>query len=107
MLFLKIKIFSQREENIFSKKCGNFYGLAPEKAFNYGISFRQGFYINNREGDITIDYYVTDFDNQVVVDWETQGKVSFYNLEGKSYAKSLQVDLEYEFSDNLFNKIYL
>ena len=81
--------------------------LAPEKAFNYGISFRQGFYINNREGDITIDYYVTDFDNQVVVDWETQGKVSFYNLEGKSYAKSLQVDLEYEFSDNLFNKIYL
>ena len=46
---------------------------------------------------------MTDFDNQVVVDWETQGKV-FYNLEGKSYAKSLQVDLEYEFSDNLFIK---
>ena len=47
---------------------------------------------------------MTDFDNQVVVDWETQGKVSFYNLEGKSYAKSLQVDLEYEFSDNLYLK---
>lgn len=97
-------IFATGREIFLPKNVGNFYGLAPEKAFNYGISFRQGFYINNREGDITIDYYVTDFDNQVVVDWETQGKVSFYNLEGKSYAKSLQVDLEYEFSDNLFIK---
>ena len=97
-------IFATGREIFLPKNAGNFYGLAPEKAFNYGISFRQGFYINNREGDITIDYYVTDFDNQVVVDWETQGKVSFYNLEGKSYAKSLQVDLEYEFSDNLFIK---
>ena len=97
-------IFATGREIFLPKNVGNFYGLAPEKAFNYGISFRQGFYINNREGDITIDYYVTDFDNQVVVDWETQGKVSFYNLEGKSYAKSLQVDLEYEFSDNLYLK---
>lgn len=97
-------IFATGREIFLPKNFGNFYGLAPEKAFNYGISFRQGFYINNREGDVTIDYYVTDFDNQVVVDWETQGKVSFYNLEGKSYAKSLQVDLEYEFSDNLYLK---
>ena len=97
-------IFATGREIFLPKNVGNFYGLSPEKAFNYGISFRQGFYINNREGDITIDYYVTDFDNQVVVDWETQGKVSFYNLEGKSYAKSLQVDLEYEFSDNLYLK---
>ena len=97
-------IFATGREIFLPKNVGNFYGLSPEKAFNYGISFRQGFYINNRVGDITIDYYVTDFDNQVVVDWETQGKVSFYNLEGKSYAKSLQVDLEYEFSDNLYLK---
>ena len=78
--------------------------MDPEKAINYGLSFRQGFYINNREGDITFDYYVTDFDNQVIVDWETQGKLSFYNLNGKSYAKSFQVDLEYEISDNVLLK---
>ena len=71
---------------------------------NYGLSFRQGFYINNREGDITFDYYVTDFENQVIVDWETQGKLSFYNLNGKSYAKSFQVDFEYEISDNILLK---
>ena len=62
------------------------------------------FYINNREGDITFDYYATDFENQVIVDWETQGKLSFYNLNGKSYAKSFQVDLEYESSDNVLLK---
>ena len=75
-----------------------------KKLFNYGLSFRQGFFINNREGDITFDYYVTDFDNQVVVDWETQGELSFYNLNGKSFSKSLQIDLEYQLIDNVLIK---
>jgi hypothetical protein len=78
--------------------------LDPEKALNYGLSSRQGFYINKREGDITIDCYVTDFENQVIVEWETQGKLSFYNINGKSYAKSFQVDFEYEISDNILLK---
>ena len=97
-------IFATGREIFLPKNVGKFYGLAPEKAFNYGVSFRQGFDINNRQGDVTIDYYVTDFDNQVVVDWEVQGEVSFYNLKGNSYAKSLQVDLEYEFNDNFYLK---
>ena len=97
-------IFATGRKLFFPNENELYYGLKPEKAVNYGFSFRQGFYINNREGDITIDYYVTDFDNQVVVDWETQGQVSFYNLEGKSYAKSLQIDLEYQFSDNFLMK---
>ena len=97
-------VFATGRELVIPKSSGKFYGLDPEKAINYGLSFRQGFYINNREGDITFDYYVTDFDNQVIVDWETQGKLSFYNLNGKSYAKSFQVDFEYEISDNILLK---
>jgi len=104
-------IFSENQ-NIFAtgrdiqilNKSGKFYGLDSEKAINYGFSFRQGFFINNREGDITFDYYVTDFKNQVVVDWETQGELSFYNLNGKSFAKSLQIDFEYQISDNVLIK---
>jgi len=104
-------IFSENQ-NIFAtgrdiqilNKSGKFYGLDSEKAINYGFSFRQGFFINNREGDITLDYYVTDFKNQVVVDWETQGELSFYNLNGKSFAKSLQIDFEYQISDNVLIK---
>ena len=67
-------IFATGRKLFFPNENELYYGLEPEKAVNYGFSFRQGFYINNREGDITIDYYVTDFDNQVVVDWETQDK---------------------------------
>ena len=101
-------IFSENQE-IFStgrtinliNKNGNFYGLNPEKALNYGLSFRQGFNLNNQDGDITIDYYVTDFDNQIVVDWEKQGELSFYNLDGKSYAKSFQIEVDYSISNNI------
>jgi len=97
-------VFATGREIKILNNSGKFYGLEPEKAFNYGISFRQGFFINNREADITFDYYVTDFDNQVVVDWETQGEFSFYNLDGESFAKSLQVDFEYEINDNILLK---
>ena len=75
---------------------GNVYGLEPEDAWNYGVSFLQGFTFLNKKGDISLDYYITDFRNQVVVDWENPQEVSFYNLEGDSSAKSFQVELNYE-----------
>ena len=95
------EIFSTGREIKIKNENGNFYGLTPEKALNYGLSFRQGFNLNNQDGDITIDYYVTDFENQIVVDWEKQGQLSFYNLEGKSYAKSFQIELDYSISNNI------
>lgn len=75
---------------------GSVYGLEPEDAWNYGVSFLQGFTFLNKKGDISLDYYITDFRNQVVVDWENPQEVSFYNLEGDSSAKSFQVELNYE-----------
>ena len=94
-------LFSTGRKIFIDNNNGNFYGLESEKASNYGISFRQGFFLNNQDGDITIDYYVTDFENQVVVDWEKQGELHFYNLEGKSFAKSFQIELDYQISNNL------
>ena len=72
------------------------YGLNPEIAYNYGTSFRQGFYLFDHKADITVDLYRTDFKNQVVVDWEEASKISFYNLKGDSYATSFQVLLNLE-----------
>tara|TARA_B110000438_G_C15713607_1_gene606481 strand:+ start:1 stop:1020 length:1020 start_codon:yes stop_codon:yes gene_type:complete len=87
---------SGRNIKILAKTAsGKFYGLNPEKAWNYGISFRQGFALNNQEGDVTIDYYITDFQNQIIVDFEKQGELQFYNLEGKSFAKSFQIEIDY------------
>lgn len=77
------------------------YGLDPEDAWNYGASFIQGFNLFGRTGNITLDYYVTNFKNQVVVDWENPLEVSFYNLEGKSLAKSFQFEINYEALKNL------
>jgi len=80
---------------------GSVYGLDPEDAWNYGVSFIQGFSFWQRPGNITLDFYRTDFRNQVVVDWENPDEISFYNLDGKSYANSLQLELNHEILANL------
>lgn len=77
------------------------YGLNPEKSWNYGLSYRRIFNLFSRVGDLTIDYYETHFQNQVVVDWENYREISFYNLDGKSHSKSLQVSLDYALWENL------
>ena len=57
--------------------------------------FLQGFQLFGRKADIALDYYVTDFQNQVVVDYETPTELNFYNLDGDSFARSLQVEFNY------------
>lgn len=80
---------------------GNIYGLNPEIAWNYGVSYLQKFNLFNKKGDITFDFYRTDFSNQVVVDWENPQVVSFYNLNGQSIANNFQLELNYELAKNL------
>lgn len=76
---------------------GKIYGLDPEIAWNYGVSFMQGFTFLGKEAEVVFDVYRTDFTNQAVVDvFASPQAVSFYNLDGKSYANSLQVELNYE-----------
>ncbi len=76
------------------------YGLNPEIAWNYGISYLQGFNLFGRKADVAIDFYRTDFQNQVVIDWENPDAVNFYNLEGESYANSMQIELNYDVFEN-------
>ena len=80
---------------------GDIYGLDPEIAWNYGVSFLQGFNLFERPGNVTLDFYRTDFENQIVVDWEDATEVSFYNLDGKSVANGLQLELNYELFKNV------
>ena len=85
---------SSRQINV-SNSGGKNYGLDPEIAWNYGVSYLQGFNLFGRAADITLDYYSTNFKNQVVVDWENPFEVNFYNLKGKSYANSFQFEFNY------------
>lgn len=76
---------------------GKIYGLNPEIAWNYGLSFNQKFVLFNRSGDFGFDFFRTDFQNQVVVDlYQGPQQVVFYNLNGKSFANSLQIEFNYE-----------
>ncbi|WP_165748184.1 TonB-dependent receptor [Cellulophaga sp. Z1A5H] len=80
---------------------GEIYGLDPEDAWNYGVSFLQGFTFLDRPGNFSVDFYRTDFKNQIVVDWENPREISFYNLDGKSSASSFQVELGHRILPNL------
>jgi outer membrane receptor for ferrienterochelin and colicin len=70
-----------------------FYNLNPEIAWNYGFSIIQKFKFFGKDADFSADFYRTDFQNQVVVDLDASTQqVQFYNLSGKSFANSLQLD---------------
>lgn len=71
---------------------------AQERAWNYGISIVQKFPVGgNRKGTFTVDFFRTDFQNQVVVDVDRNPEaVYIYNLQGPSYSNSFQADLVIE-----------
>jgi outer membrane receptor for ferrienterochelin and colicin len=92
---------SSRTFNILDSK-GKIYGLNPEIAWNYGLSFAQKFSLFGKNADIGFDFYRTDFQNQAVVDvMQSAQQVLFYNLKGKSIANSLQLEFNYEIVEHL------
>ncbi|WP_201978769.1 TonB-dependent receptor [Hymenobacter rubidus] len=73
--------------------------LQPEKAWNLGGSATQYFTVLKRPATFVLDYYDTEFQNQVVADMYTSpGVVEIDNLaaNGRSYARSLQAELQLE-----------
>lgn len=76
---------------------GDIYGLEPEIAWNYGISLQQEFRLFGRKSSLVADLFRTDFENQVVLDLDNSPQtILFYNLDGKSYANSLQVQWDFQ-----------
>jgi outer membrane receptor protein involved in Fe transport len=95
------QLFSSARQINIDEVGGNVYGLNPEIAWNYGVSYLQKFNVFGKKGDITFDFYQTSFQNQVVVDWENPQAVSFYDLDGNSIANSFQVEVNYELAKKL------
>lgn len=70
---------------------GDIYGLRPEIAWNYGVSLQQEFKIFGKKSTIVADFFRTDFQDQVLVDLDrSPQQLTFYNLDGKSFANSFQ-----------------
>jgi outer membrane receptor for ferrienterochelin and colicin len=96
------QLFASSRAISISENNGKVYGLNPEIAWNFGVSYLQGFQLFEKNADITVDFYSTQFTNQVVVDVdESPQQVLFYDLDGSSYANNLQVQFNYEPATNL------
>ena len=76
---------------------GDIYGLEPEVAWNYGISLQQDFKVFNRKSTVLADFFRTDFTDQVILDLDQSPQtILFYNLDGKSYANSFQIQWDFQ-----------
>ena len=76
-----------------------FVGEKPqmEEAWNYGINVTKGIDIGWREIVINADFYRTDFVNQIVLDRDADAhEIRIYNLDGKSYSNSAQIEVSCE-----------
>lgn len=81
-----------------SRKMNIADNLDQEEAWNTGVNL--AFYIPLFGKELTLngEWYYTNFLKQVVVDMDSDPHaVSFYNLDGKSYSNSFQVEATYPF----------
>jgi hypothetical protein len=73
------------------------YGLNPEIAWNGGLNLTQHFFINYKEMTWAFDFYRSQFEDQLIVDYDQSAReVHFNNLDGESFANSFQVQMDYE-----------
>jgi outer membrane receptor for ferrienterochelin and colicin len=69
----------------------------PEVAWNYGISLTHKFKIARQNATLVMDFFRTDFQNQIVTDLDQSAQeVHLYNLKGQSYSNSFQTEFNYE-----------
>jgi len=71
--------------------------LKQEEAWNYGISLSRRITVLSKPLTLTGELYRTDFVNQVIVDMDQDpSKAIFYNLDGKSYANNMQIEMNWQ-----------
>ena len=74
--------------------------LKQEEAWNFGTTATLDIDIFEKCLIINLEYYYTNFENQVVTDLDSDvHKVHFYNLDGLSYSHTFQIDATYPFFD--------
>jgi len=68
--------------------------IIPEISWNAGFSIVQRFNLFKRKSSITIDYYHTKFENQLIADRdENPDLIVFKNLSNSSYSNAIQAEL--------------
>ena len=81
-----------------SRKMNIAADLDQEEAWNTGVNLSSYIPLFGKELALNGEWYYTDFRKQVVVDMDSDPHaVSFYNLDGRSYSNSFQVEATYPF----------
>ncbi|MBD5261301.1 MAG: TonB-dependent receptor [Bacteroides sp.] len=76
--------------------------LNQEASWNYGINADYTLWLGSQSIRFNADYYYTDFDRQVNVDYDSDPHtLTIANLKGKSYSHTFQIDATYESSFGL------
>ncbi len=87
---------------VSSKKLIVLESPKPEDAWNGGANITGKTSLQGHEASLSVDYYYTSFNNQLIMDQYSQSDaVLYYNLKGSSTASSLQTTLSYEVVDRL------
>jgi outer membrane receptor for ferrienterochelin and colicin len=88
---------SSRQYSILNRGSDYGYGLNPNKAWNYGANLVRQLNIRGHTGSLSLDLYHTYFIRQVVVDVDqSPQEILFYNLNGRSFASSIQLEWNQE-----------
>lgn len=75
--------------------------LKMEEAWNFGINSTHNFVLFGKNFILNLEYFHTRFVNQTIIDRDiSPNNVFIYNLKGKSYSNSFQIDLTANLSDN-------
>jgi outer membrane receptor for ferrienterochelin and colicin len=92
-----------RTVNLFSENIGLLVSsrdiifteaLEPEEALNMGINVTQKFETKNVNGFFSVDYYRTNFQNQIFPDYDTDPTLAIIeNFTGKSVSNTFQAEL--------------
>ncbi len=78
------------------------YGLGQDIAWNSGLSYTQEVFINERSMVFGAEYYFTFFENNVVLDYDTDARsVYIFNSTNGTIGHSLQLHAEYQIIENL------
>ncbi len=76
--------------------------ITPEISWNYGASITYEFKIKKSKNTLNIDFYRTQFVNQMIVDRDVSSQaIYFNNLKGESYSNTLQTELNLAISRTL------
>lgn len=93
------QVVAENTRYLASSRVWHFSQTTPtqEEAWNFGVSLINNWHLWDKPLTLSLDYYRTDFTNQMVVDLnQSAHDVYVYTLDGKSFSNSFQVEARYE-----------